>query len=248
MNVCVCVFVCVCVAHAAGGLTAHWHCAACRAYQANDVKAFERILRVHKEAIMGDPFVKSYIQGSDKVQRRRGRGLGSQTERVCASVFVCVCVCVRLCLCVRVFVHYQQTHRTHPRERRREVITLNRFWLFFFCACVALCRFAAKHPNRGDGEADSPVRARAHFIHQRSPQHFRGRGGGPSCCRHSRQVRLWIQQGQCAAQQQVCRPCSVAQRHTRERERHTHEHTYAHTHAHTHVLALVCVINVVPPG
>ena len=166
---------------------------------------------------------------------------------------MCVCVCVRLCLCASVFVCTRvralpaDTQDT-SRERRREVITLNRFWLFFFCACVALCRFAAKHPNRGDGEADSPVRARAHFIHQRSPQHFRGRGGGPSCCRHSRQVRLWIQQGRCAAQQQVCRPCSVAQRHTRERERHTHEHTYAHTHAHTHVLALVCVINVVPPG
>ncbi|EGD83373.1 COP9 signalosome complex subunit 2 [Salpingoeca rosetta] len=32
------------------------------AYQANDVKAFERILRVHEAAIMGDPFVRSYIE------------------------------------------------------------------------------------------------------------------------------------------------------------------------------------------
>lgn len=34
-----------------------------RAYQANNLKEFEKILRVNHDSIMSDPFVRSYIQG-----------------------------------------------------------------------------------------------------------------------------------------------------------------------------------------
>lgn len=33
------------------------------AYQANDIRQFEKILKANKQSIMGDPFVREYIQG-----------------------------------------------------------------------------------------------------------------------------------------------------------------------------------------
>ena len=86
---------------------------------------------------MGDPFVKSYIQGSDKVQRRRGRGLGSQTERVCASVSVCASVFV----CTRVRALPADTQDTSKREEEGGNNTQSFLVVFFLCVCriVQIC-------------------------------------------------------------------------------------------------------------
>jgi hypothetical protein len=39
------------------------------AYQANDIKQFEKILARNKASIMSDPFVREYIQGSPPSRR-----------------------------------------------------------------------------------------------------------------------------------------------------------------------------------
>jgi hypothetical protein len=41
------------------------------AYQANDIRRFERILKTNRKAIMDDPFVREYIQGEQGAGTRR---------------------------------------------------------------------------------------------------------------------------------------------------------------------------------